>query len=123
MSNKNDSFKCIQIINGATNERPDLDNHIEEADMRIIPHIAKSIESGLKNVVVVSNDTDACVLLLNYTPQLIESGLTELWLKYGVGPRAVGARGAKGGLAPPMFCLLMFFIISNIKKTLRNVKF
>ena len=44
LSNINDSFKCIQILNVATNERPDLDNHIEEADMRIIPHIAKSIE-------------------------------------------------------------------------------
>ena len=54
--------------------------------MRIIPHIAKSIESGLKNVVVVSNNTDVCVLLLHYTPQFIKSGLTELWLKNGVGP-------------------------------------
>ena len=87
MSNKNDSSKCIQIINGVTNERPDLDNHIEEADMRIIPYIVKSIESGLKNVVVVSNDTDIYVLLLHYTPQFIKSGLTELWLKYGVGPK------------------------------------
>ena len=87
MPNKNDSSKCIQIINGVTNERPDLDNHIEEADMRIIPHIVKSIESGLKNVVVVSNDTDIYVLLLHYTPQFIKSGLTELWLKYGVGPK------------------------------------
>ena len=78
MSNKNDSSKCIQIINGVTNERPDLDNHIEEADMRIIPYIVKSIESGLKNVVVVSNDTDIYVLLLHYTPQFIKSGLTEL---------------------------------------------
>ena len=78
LSNKNDSSKCIQIINGVTNERPDLDNHIEEADMRIIPYIVKSIESGLKNVVVVSNDTDIYVLLLHYTPQFIKSGLTEL---------------------------------------------
>ena len=87
LSNKNDSFKCIQITNVVTNERPDLDNHIEEADMRIIPHIAKSIESGLKNVVGALNDTDVCVLLLHYTPQFIKSGLTELWLKYGVGPK------------------------------------
>ena len=87
LSSKNDSFKCIQIINGATNERSDLDQHIEEADTRIISHIAKSIESGLKNVVVVSNDTDVCVLLLHYTPQYIKSGLTELWLKYGIGPK------------------------------------
>ena len=87
MSNKNDSSKCIQIINGVTNERPDLDDHIEGADIRIISHIAKSIESGLKNAVVVSNDTDVRVLLLHYTPQFIKSGLTELWLKYGVGPK------------------------------------
>ena len=77
LSNKNDSSKCIQIINGVTNERPDLDNHIEEADMRIIPYIVKSIESGLKNVVVVSNDTDVCVLLLHYTSQFVKSGLGE----------------------------------------------
>ena len=41
----------------------------------------------MENVVVVSNDTDVCVLLLHYTPQFIKSGLTELWLKYGVGPK------------------------------------
>ena len=87
MSNKNDSSKCIQIINGVTNERPDLDNHREEADMKIIPHVAKSMESGLKNVVVVSNGTDVCVLLLHYTPRFIKSGLTKLWLKYGVGTK------------------------------------
>ena len=87
LSNKNDSSKCIQIINGVTNERPDLDNHIEEADMRIKRHSANSIESGLKNVVVVSNVTDLCALLLHYTPLFIKSGLTELWLKYGVGPK------------------------------------
>ena len=87
LSNKNDSTKCIQRINGVTNERPDLGNHIEEADMRIILHIAKSTESGLKNVVVVSNDTDVCVLLLHYTPQFIKFGLTELWFKYGAGQR------------------------------------
>ena len=80
MSNKSDSFKCIQIINGVNNERPDLDNHIEEADMRIIPHIVESIESGLRNVVAVSNDTDIGVLLLHYTLQFIKSGLTELCL-------------------------------------------
>ena len=77
LSNKNDSSKCIQIINGVTNERPDLDNHIEEAHMRIIPYIAKTIELGLKNVVVVTNDTDVCVLLLHYTSQFVKSGLRE----------------------------------------------
>ena len=82
MSNKNDSSKCFQIINGVTNERPDLDNHIEKADMRIIPHIAKSIESGLKNVVVVPNETDVCVLLLHYTRQMLILMLEKLsWFR------------------------------------------
>ena len=100
MTNKNDSSKCIQIINSVTNERPDLDKHIEKAAMRIIPHIAKSIESCLKNVVVVSNDTDVCVLLLHYTPQFIKSGLTELWLKYSVIPkvRLIPFRGVTQGV-------------------------
>ena len=48
LSNKHNSSKCIQIINGIINKRPDLNNNIEEADIRIIPHIAKSIESDLK---------------------------------------------------------------------------
>ena len=46
LSNKNNSVKLIKIINGVTSERPDLDNHIEEADVRVIPGIAKSIELG-----------------------------------------------------------------------------
>ena len=71
LSNKKISSKCIEIINGVTNDRPDLDNHMEEADMRIIPDIAKSTESGLKKVVVVLNDTDVCVLLLHYTCVLL----------------------------------------------------
>ena len=87
LSSKKDSSKCIQIINGVTNERLDLDNHIEEADMRIKRHIAKSFESGLKNVVVVSNVTDVSALLLHYIPLFTKSGLTELWLKFGVGPK------------------------------------
>ena len=78
MSNKKNSSKCIEIIIGVTNERPDLDNHIEAADMRIIPHIAKSIESGLKNVVAVCNDTDVCVLLLHYTPQFIKAWINRI---------------------------------------------
>ena len=50
--------------------------------MRIIPHVAKSVESGLKKV--ASNDTNVYVLLLHYTPEFIKSGLTELWLKYDI---------------------------------------
>ena len=41
LSNKSDSSKCIQKINGVTNERPDFDNHVEEESMRIISHNAK----------------------------------------------------------------------------------
>lgn len=43
-------FKQLMV----TNERPELDNHIKrnrriiEADVRIVSHIAKSIESGFK---------------------------------------------------------------------------
>ena len=43
----------------------------------------------------------------------------------GLTVRAVGARGGQGGPAPPpqFFACQCFFITSNIKKTLRNVKF
>ena len=75
-------FKQLMV----TNERPELNNHIKrnrriiEADVTIVSHIAKSIESGLKKVAL--NDTDIYVSLLHCTPEFIKSGLTELWLEY-----------------------------------------
>ena len=60
LSNKNNSVKLIKIVNGVTSERPDLDNHIEEADVRIIPGIAKSIELGRRMCFTFTLHTAVC---------------------------------------------------------------
>ena len=52
--------------------------------MRMIPHIAKSVDCPLKKVVIVSKNTDVCILLLHYTSKFIKPGLTGLRLKHGV---------------------------------------
>ena len=57
---------------------------LEEADTRIIPHLYYEASNGHKRFVVVSNDTDAVVLILSYTHLLLSKGLKELWIKYGV---------------------------------------
>ena len=56
-------------------EVPVLRLNIEEADMRIIPHIKWSALRGQSKITVVSNDTDALVLLLHYFHQLEEFSL------------------------------------------------
>lgn len=44
-----DNFiSCTQHHQNATNHMEHLDKHIEEADLRIIPHIEDSIKSSYK---------------------------------------------------------------------------
>ncbi len=63
----------------------ELQNDIEEADGRIIPHILYAVKEGSKRVVVLSNDTDVLVLDLHYTEKMKRKGMTELWQRGGVG--------------------------------------
>ena len=66
---------CIKINNGHMTIKDSLRSVIEEADARIIPHIAASIEEGLKRFVVLSNDTDVLVLLINYFYPFLSRGV------------------------------------------------
>ena len=52
-------------------QRPD----IEEADSRIILHIFHACKTGKKNILVLSSDTDVCILLLYYWKAFQEMGL------------------------------------------------
>ena len=79
------SQDCIEIENGQQHIRHELKSDIEEADARIIPHVAFSIRSGTKRVVVLSNDTDVVVLLLYYFNQFLSMGVQQLWIKFGTG--------------------------------------
>ena len=55
----------------------DLQMWLEEADIRVIPHIHKAVSNGVKLVMVLSNDTDVVVLLhfrllLPWTERMLE---------------------------------------------------
>ena len=73
---------CVQGKNGVLIVR---DDNVEEADERVIPHVAKAVQSGSPNILVLSNDADVVVLLIHYTPKLQQLGLKELWIEYGTG--------------------------------------
>ena len=66
-------------------EVPDLDISIEEADVRIIPHLIHAVVGGATRAVVLSNDTDVLVLLLHYWKMAHGHGLKELWMRAGTG--------------------------------------
>ena len=77
---------CVELnIDGNEIIRNDLTSNLEEADLRIIPHVYDSLISGTKSVVVLSNDTDVVTLLFYYMPHFTSEGLQELWVKYGTG--------------------------------------
>ena len=64
--------------------RPDLDCMTEEADSRLILHIAKAGEAHVRRIVVLSNDTDAIMYTLSYFDQMKAKGIEEIWVRYGV---------------------------------------
>ena len=66
---------------------PELIYMIEEADIRIIPHIKWEIYlfSAKSGVLVVSQDTNVLVLLLLYMKSFKLLGLTELYMQLGKG--------------------------------------
>ena len=57
---------CTEVSTGVTTVRYDLNSNTEEADCRMVPHIAKAAENGVERVVVLSNDTDVVMLMVHY---------------------------------------------------------
>ena len=83
--NEDGCLKAVEVRDEFVFDRADLDIDIEEADLRIIPHVSKLVSRNFTNIVVISNDTDVLILLLHYLPQFIENGLEEIWVKFGAG--------------------------------------
>ena len=54
------------IKNDVITERSDLYSALEEADCRIIPHVAKPVECGFERIVVASNYSDVLIYNLAY---------------------------------------------------------
>ena len=70
---------------------PQLQSALEEADMRLIPHIGWELESNqsqnTRKFIVVSKDTDIAVLLLFYMKTFKLMGLSELYMCIGIGDK------------------------------------
>jgi hypothetical protein len=74
---------------GTLEDIPELASDLEEADMRIIPHIQWHLNTfSFSETVVESNDTDVVVLLLYYMKDFKVSGLKKLWIHFGKGKTA-----------------------------------
>ena len=56
-------IQYIQYKDSITSNKENLDKPIEEAALRIIPHIEDSVQSKNTRIVLLSNDTDVLVLL------------------------------------------------------------
>lgn len=79
------SSPCISVFQGELTHLQELHVDAEEADCRIVPHAMHATIGGTKRVIVLSSDTDVTVILLFYWQRLKAHGLTELWVKTGVG--------------------------------------
>ena len=56
----------------------------EEADSRIIPHIAKACQEEVKRVVVIPSDTIVAIYSSAYHQRFCEFRIQELWVKFGI---------------------------------------
>ena len=56
---------------------------LEEAEVRVIPHILKAVLNGVERVVVLSNDIDLVVLLMFYLFNFFSLRLKECWIRVG----------------------------------------
>ena len=73
------------IRDGKLTTHPSLDSSLEEADVRIIPHCLDSLRSGLKRLLILSNDTDVLVIATYFLECFKSNGLIELWFRAGKG--------------------------------------
>ena len=84
VSSSNDIVVCMKIENNGNNVQVnELNSFLEEADLRLIPHIHHAIIQGIQRVLVVSYDTDVFALVLYYTPEFVDLGAKEVWIMFG----------------------------------------
>ena len=72
---------CIEQYQGDLQTCPDLDLMTEEADLGIIPHIQKAVMTGVRRVIIHSNETDVVVYFISI-------GIENLWIKFGIGDKS-----------------------------------
>ena len=64
---------------------PELENNIEEADLRLVLHAFHASNHNLEKIVILSNDTDVLVLFTHHWKCLETLGLKEVWITAGTG--------------------------------------
>ena len=61
-------------------------HHDEEADTRIVVHIHRALQQGMKKVEVRSVDTDVVVILIGVFYELVKTqSSTDIWVAFGTG--------------------------------------
>ena len=80
-----DMKSCMSVTHNSIIPVPELDVHIEEEDVRMIPHALHATNQGTTIIVLISNDTDVMVLALHFWGILKGHGLKEMWMRAGVG--------------------------------------
>lgn len=60
----NGSVLFVEVNSGIIYKRVSLNFGLEEADIRIMPHVASAVKNSLTRVVLSHNDTDVVTLLL-----------------------------------------------------------
>jgi len=66
-------------------EVSELNITTEEAGARIVANVMHAVTHGISRIIVLSADTDVFVLMVFYWNVLHSHGLSELWVKDGVG--------------------------------------
>ena len=77
--------KSQRSVIGQTRQNNYVTDPIEEADLRIIPHMEDSIQAKNTRIVLLSNDTDVLLLVLYFMQYFTSIGLKELWIQFGTG--------------------------------------
>ena len=97
-------IQCIQYKDGITSNKENLDKPMEEADLRIIPHIEDSIQSKNTRIVLLLSNTDFLVLVWYFMQYFTSIGLEELWIQFGTGKnkRSIPVRKLSYKLGPHM---------------------
>ena len=75
---------CQFVQNGEVETLPELDNNIEKADVRLIPHAIHAVPAGTERIVIPSRVTYVLVIALYFWNMLNSHGLHQFWMRAGV---------------------------------------
>ena len=76
--------------NGIIYEQASLSSNLEEAIIRIVPHVASVVKNGLTQADVSSKNTNIFTLLLHHMHNLFSFGMEELCIKFGTDTNTLG---------------------------------